>query len=84
MHVFCSWYGNNRMMVLVDCCTVKSGDELCISYGSNHSHIDYIISGPRVGQSTKADRQAKLKKLYYFDCTCKACQKYALYKLFKL
>ena len=33
-YVFCSWYGNNRMMVLVDRCAVKSGDELCISYGT--------------------------------------------------
>ena len=79
-------------MVLVDRCVVKSGDELCITYGTVLiTHIDYniiilyiYISGPEVGQSTKADRQATLKKDFYFDCTCKACQKYALYKLLKL
>ena len=43
-YVFCSWYGNNRMMVLVDRCVVKSGDELCITYGTVLiTHIDCNI-----------------------------------------
>ena len=32
--------------------------------------------GPQVGRMKRSQRQAELKKKYFFECTCPACSRY--------
>lgn len=55
-------YFKNTSVHVVSIRNLKTGEQVCENYG------------PLYSQNSRDERQQKLKKFYWFDCQCEACE----------
>ena len=64
---------------------IKKGEEINICYGMLYFFFflvntailySFFYVGPQIGKMKRSERQAELRKKYFFVCTCPACELY--------